>query len=60
MGDYTNTQAVKVDNKLKEADFPYALIVNKARYITKQKNQTLKCVYTFDKAAQEIPGTEQP
>jgi len=36
------------------------LIVNKARYITKQKNQTLKCIYTFDKAAQEIPGTEQP
>jgi len=60
LGDYTSAQAVKVGNKLKEADFPDALIVNKARYITKQKNQTLKCVYTFDKAAQEISGTEQP
>ena len=60
LGDYTNAQAVKVGNKLKEADFPDALIVNKARYVTKQKKQILKCVYTFDKAAQEIPGTEQP
>ncbi len=59
LGDYTTSQAVKVANKLKEADFPDALIVNKALYVTKQKKQTLKCVYTFDKAAQEIPGTEK-
>ena len=58
--DYTASQPVKVGNKLKEADFPDALIVNKALYVTKQKSQTLKCVYTFDKAAQEIPGTEKP
>jgi len=60
LGDYTNAQAVKVGNKLKEADFPDALIINKARYVTKHKNQILKCIYTFDKAAQELPGTEQP
>ncbi len=58
LGDYTAAQPVKVGNKLKDADFPDALIVNKAQYVTKQKSQTLKCVYTFDKAAQEIPGTE--
>ena len=60
LGDYTTSQPVKVGNILKEADFPDALIVNKALNVTKQKSQTLKCVYTFDKAAQEIPGTEKP
>ncbi|MCU7835278.1 MAG: type II toxin-antitoxin system VapC family toxin [gamma proteobacterium symbiont of Taylorina sp.] len=60
LGDYTASQPVKVGNKFKEADFPDTLIVNKALYVTKQKSQTLKCVYTFDKAAQEIPGTEKP
>ena len=59
LGDYTSAPAVKVGNKLKDADFPDELIVNKARYVAKQKSQTLKCVYTFDKAAQEIPGIEQ-
>lgn len=60
LGDYTTAQPVKVGNKLKEADFPDALIVNKARYVSIQKSQTLGCVYTVDKAVQEIPGTEQP
>jgi len=60
LGDYTAAQPVKVGKKIKEADFPDALIVNKAQYVTKQKSQALKCVYTFDKAAQEIPGTQQP
>ena len=60
LGDYTTAQPVKVGNKLKEADFPDALIVNKVRYVTIQKSQTFECVYTFDIAAQEIPGTEQP
>lgn len=60
LGDYSKAKAVKVNGKLKEADFPDALIVNKARYDTSRKNNTLKCVYTFDKAAQEIQGTKQP
>ena len=60
LGDYTRSKPVKVNGKLKEADFPDALIVNKARYDANRKNQTLKCVYTFDKAAQGIHGTRQP
>ena len=60
LGDYAAAQPVKAGKKLKEADFPDALIVNKALYISKQTGQPLKCVFTFDKAAQEIPATEQP
>ena len=60
LGDFAKAKPIKVHGKLKEADFSDALIVNKARYDTKRKNQTLKCLYTFDKAAQEIQGTEQP
>jgi predicted nucleic-acid-binding protein len=60
LGDYTTAQPVKIGSKLKEADLPDALIVNKAQYDTRRKKQFLECVYTFDKAAQEIPGTEQP
>lgn len=60
LGDYAAAQPVKVGKKLKGADFPDALIVNKALYISKQTSQPLKSVFTFDKAAQEIPSTEQP
>ncbi len=60
LGDYAAAQAVKVGKKLKGADFPDALIVNKVLYISKQTSQPLKSVFTFDKAAQEIHGTEQP
>lgn len=42
------------------ADFPDALIVNKAKAVSRGLNTKLKAVYTFDKAAQQIPGTEAP
>jgi predicted nucleic-acid-binding protein len=60
LGDYTKAKSIKVNGKLKEADFPDALIINKAQYDANRKTQTLKCVYTFDKAALEIQGTKQP
>lgn len=40
--------------KVKQADFPDALIVNKA------KRLSISTVYTFDKAVLEIEGTKQP
>lgn len=46
--------------KRKEADFPDALIVNKARHIALETEFLLEGVYTFDVAAQQIPGTEKP
>ena len=60
LGDYTKAKPIKINGKLKEADFPDALIINKAQYDADRKGQKLKYVYTFDKAALEIQGTKQP
>ena len=60
LSDYTNSKSIKVGNKRKEADFPDALIVNKAQYIANKLNDALDGVYTFDVASQEIPGTRAP
>ena len=58
LNDYRQAKPVKVGNKKKEADFPDALIVNKARFYAAMKGETLKGGYTFDRAAQVIPGAE--
>jgi len=60
LSDYTNAKSIKVGNKRKEADFPDALIVNKAQYVANKLNDELDGVYTFDVASQEIPGTRAP
>ena len=60
LSDYTKAKSIKVGNKRKEADFPDALIVNKAQYIANKLNDALDGVYTFDVASQEIPGTRAP
>jgi len=49
-----------VGNKQKEADFPDALIINKALYVANTLNQTLDGVYTFDLALQTLPRTRKP
>lgn len=60
LSDYTKANSIKVGNKRKEADFPDALIVNKAQYVANKLNDELDGVYTFDVAAQEIHGTREP
>ena len=60
LSDYTKTKPVKVGSKRKEADFPDALIVNKAKYVANILNDELDVVYTFDVAAQQLPGTSEP
>jgi len=60
LGDYSKAKPIKINGKLKEADFPDALIINKAQYDANRKGQKLKCVYTFDKAALEIKCSKQP
>lgn len=60
LSDYTKAKSIKVGNKRKEADFPDALIVNKAQYVANKLNDKLDGVYTFDVASQEIPGTREP
>jgi predicted nucleic-acid-binding protein len=60
LNDYKQAKTIKVGNKRKEADFPDALIVNKALYVANRLNETLDGVYTFDLALQTIPGTRKP
>ena len=42
------------------ADFADALIVNKAKFTANSRNTSFNGVYTFDKAAQALPGAEAP
>jgi len=60
LNDYRQAKPIKVGSKMKEADFPDALIVNKARFLSAEKGASFDGVYTFDLAAQVIPGTERP
>lgn len=60
LSDYVAAKPVKVGKKNKEADFPDALVVNKARFEAKRKGNEFHGVYTFDKAAQVVPGTLKP
>lgn len=58
--DYKNAKSIKSGGKRKEADFQDALIVNKARYVAGAKRLDFDGVYTFDTAAQQIPGAKKP
>ncbi|MBK8972649.1 MAG: type II toxin-antitoxin system VapC family toxin [Hahellaceae bacterium] len=60
LNDFRNAKPVKSGGKRKEADFPDALIVNKARFMASETGTVFEGVYTFDRAAQQIPGTEKP
>ena len=56
LNDYLNAQPI--NGKL--ADFSDALIVNKAKFIASGISDELSGVYTFDIAAQQLPGTKAP
>lgn len=58
--DFMNAKPVKSSGKTKQADFPDALIVNKAMRYGKLNGVDVNAVYTFDKAALEIEGTKPP
>lgn len=58
--DFANATPIKIKGKTKQADFPDALIVNKAKRYAQLKNKEISHIYTFDKAALEIEGTEAP
>ncbi len=60
LGDFRRVEPVNVGNKKQQADFPDALIVNKAKFQSLKSKEVLEGVYTFDVAAQEIPGTRKP
>ena len=58
--DYVNAPPIKVKGKTKQADFPDALIINKAKRYGQINNIKVHPIYAFDKAAQEIEGTKEP
>ncbi|MBT6052741.1 MAG: type II toxin-antitoxin system VapC family toxin [Candidatus Scalindua sp.] len=58
--DFKNAIAIKAGTKQKMADFPDALIVNKAQFASNNLGEELEGVYTFDVAAQALPGTKVP
>jgi len=60
LNDYRKAKPVKVSGKNSVADFPDALIINKARHTASQAGDVLDAVYTFDRAALEINGTKTP
>ena len=60
LNDNRQAMPVKVGRKRKEADFPDALVANKARFCAGEIGEDLNGVYTFDVAAQELPGTAKP
>jgi predicted nucleic-acid-binding protein len=58
--DYVNAAPIKVKGKTKQADFPDALIINKAKRYGQLNNVEVTHIYTFDKAALKIDGTKEP
>jgi predicted nucleic-acid-binding protein len=58
LNDFRKAKPIKIGGKTKVADYPDALIVNKARSVANQKGYELNYVYTFDRAALEIKGTK--
>jgi len=60
LNDYKQAKTIKVGNKRKGADFPDALIINKALYVANILNETLDGVYTFDLALQTLPRARKP
>lgn len=58
--DFTNAKAIKSGGKVKHADFPDALIVNKAKRYGQLKGSEISNIFTFDKVALELDGTRQP
>ena len=60
INNYLQAKPVKVGGKQNSASFPDALIVNKGKFCIAQKRESYGGVYTFDIAAQQIPGTRCP
>jgi len=54
------TKPIKVGAKKKDVDFADLLILEKSVYDSKRKSKELKCLYSFDKAAQQIKGIKNP
>ena len=57
---YRLTERLKVGSKKKAADFSDTLILEKSKYNFNKKNFPFEGLFSFDEAAQQIDGIEQP
>ncbi len=57
---YRSAQPVKVGKKKKIADFPDALILEKAKYNAVEKHESFSGFYSFDLALQQFDEIKQP
>ena len=57
---YRETKPVKAGSKKKELDFPDALILEKAKTVSRQKAEHFDGLYTFDVAVQQLDGVRKP
>ena len=60
MNDFKNAKTIMSGGKKKEADFPGALVVNKAKHVASALNVKFDGTCTFDIAAQQIAGAKNP
>lgn len=57
LADFRKARTVKVGRKSRQADFPDALIANKASAVIEGRGEKSEGTYTFDQAALELPLT---
>ena len=60
LGDFRSAKVVRVGKKNRQADFPDALIVNKASTVIEEFGEENEGIYTFDQAALELSHTRSP
>lgn len=60
LNDFVGAKPIKTANGMKTADFADALIVNKAKAISRDTDQSYAGTYSFDLAALQIDGTKSP
>ena len=60
LNDYRKAELIKVGVKKMQADFPDALIANKAKSYAQDSGDILEAYYTFDIAAQALLGAKAP
>jgi predicted nucleic-acid-binding protein len=57
---FRGAQTVKIEAKKKEVDFADVLILEKSKYVIARKQKSFDGLYSFDVAAQQITGINNP
>ena len=60
LNDYRKAKSMTIGKKKKQTDFPDALIANKSKSYALINGDSFEGYYTFDVAAQALPGAKKP